>query len=721
MTRFTKLFAGGTLLLCLLAPALSHANTPIGVYTPEQKIALIQQLIAQLTALQAQLEALIKQQGTTPPTSSGSITVTAPNGGEVWDEGVLNSVTWSPYNYNPDVNPSNDVTAYLEKSNGFGGFTVVGQLYEEGKASIHTYFHLQNQTGYPAPGQYYVRVVNNRTGASDRSDAAFTLQTPPVDLKVNGSDGPLTLPDNTLVQVTWNTKNVTQCILQNIRTFSGGPITTEYLILPFGSKNFYTSSNGYLYVDCLRTDGTHASDWVSLTTTPSQTNSSLQVLSPNGGDRLSLGAQYTIRWKQVGLSRVSIALYKNDQWQSWIVRSLSSDKSYDDTYSYTWTTPTTVDLSSQAYKIYITGDKADASGYLDDKSDGSFNFASNTSGTPSCTLTATPSIVAPGAPVTLSWTTSNAGTFALVSPWDNPSVGSNPARGGSTTVYPTRDITYTASVASVTGQQASCTASIQMGDTSTNQTGTYQGYLNGSLFITTQNITQANALTNCKLNATSNPTSSIRCTWNGSDIYSSAGTAASASIDSSSLQAATYTPTITGTASGVTNVGISIGDNGGKAFGSGTVPVVNGRWSVSVWPALVPQSNPYTVYVYGSNSTVLATGNLTVTPPSSKPSCSMSVNPTVVTPNSGTLLTWSTTNASSFTLTNFQGTFTAPLSGSSTITPSQDIVYTGNATGPGGTASCSVTARVSTQSASAYAAIAAALNALQEQIKNLKH
>ncbi|MEI7510651.1 MAG: hypothetical protein WCJ84_00660, partial [Candidatus Peregrinibacteria bacterium] len=52
--------------------------------------------------------------------------------------------------------------------------------------------------------------------------------------------------------------------------------------------------------------------------------------------------------------------------------------------------------------------------------------------------------------------------------------------------------------------------------------GIYKGYLNGSTspFITTASISQSDALANCQLNHNSNPTKSIRCTWNETEIYS---------------------------------------------------------------------------------------------------------------------------------------------------------------------------------------------------------
>jgi hypothetical protein len=55
---------------------------------------------------------------------------------------------------------------------------------------------------------------------------------------------------------------------------------------------------------------------------------------------------------------------------------------------------------------------------------------------------------------------------------------------------------------------------------------TYRGYLNGSLFITTQNVSRAYAVDNCQLNAKSNPDSSIRCTWGSEEVYSRAATQA---------------------------------------------------------------------------------------------------------------------------------------------------------------------------------------------------
>lgn len=85
---------------------------------------------------------------------------------------------------------------------------------------------------------------------------------------------------------------------------------------------------------------------------------------------------------------------------------------------------------------------------------------------------------------------------------------------------------------------------------------------------------------------------------------------ASATIDAASLRSVSANPVLSGTARNVQRpFGISLGQ-GDKVWGSGDIPVVNGKWSVAVDTPL--QSGSYQVDVY-SNNVRLATGTLTVT------------------------------------------------------------------------------------------------------------
>ena len=355
--------------------------------------------------------------------TSSSITVTAPNGGEQWEIGQLNTITWSPYGYNPDVNPSRDVSVYLERraSSEGGSFVTVGRVIETGKASLHTYFNIDSYDKFALPGEYSVRVVNNITGATDRSDAPFTLLPRAVDMKVNGSDGPLTLSDNQPITVTLTTNKVTSCTLTGVRGYSGGPVYQDSQVPMSGSVNSYSlhaSTNGAITARCTGSDGGNRYDTVYVNPVVSAT--SLQITSPNGGEQFAPDKTNLIQWKKQGVSSVSIALYSNDQWYYWIKKDIPvTSENPDSVFTYVWnpsvagTVAEGVQLGANVYKIYITGQKTDGSGYVDDKSDAPFGFVSNTTSVPNPVINAfyaSPASISAGNSSTLSW---NAGNAAL--------------------------------------------------------------------------------------------------------------------------------------------------------------------------------------------------------------------------------------------------------------------------------------------------------------------
>ncbi len=362
--------------------------------------------------------------GGVTPRPNSPITVTAPNGGEQWEEGILNTVTWTPYQYNPDINPAKDVTAYLERSFDPGVYETLGKVQESGKASIHWIsgeLNSATQGGvFVKPGQYYIRVVNNVTGAWDRSDAPFTLLPSATNLGsyrgyMNG-------------QLFISTENISEAeALANCRMNAANNPSAKVRCTWDGNEIF---NNG----------GSAAS---------------LQITSPNGGEQLQPNQPYTIKWKQAGLSKISIALYKNDTWLKWIGESagfsgtegeVNGMRQWDFNPSVTFgSEASSLSAAGNVYKIYITGQKADGTGYVDDKSDSPFSF---------------------------------------------------------------------------TGTVATSTPPVSI--------GTYRGYLNGALFIETKDVQESYGLENCKLNASNNPTKSIRCTWNDAEIYKESATATSA-------------------------------------------------------------------------------------------------------------------------------------------------------------------------------------------------
>ncbi|RJR14301.1 hypothetical protein C4585_00550 [Candidatus Parcubacteria bacterium] len=439
-----------------------------------------------------------------------TISVTSPNGGEQWEIGQLNTITWAPYGYNPTTNPPKDVTVYLQRTNG----TIVGKIMDTGKASLHTYFNIDSYEKWATPGQYYVYVKNNVTGASDRSDNTFTLLPRSVDVKVNGSDGPISLTVGQRVKVEWKSTGTSNC-----RFYGLGGTLASIIVESSGSAETTYVSGGNINLSCLKTsNGSGVSDSV-IVSSQWPSSYSLNVISPNGGEQIEFGKPYDINWKQQGLKSVSIALYSNDQWKQWIVKDFVTPSS-DDSYIYQWT-PTQTDAGVARYKIYITGQKIDGTGYVDDKSDAPFEFSStgSTSGTVNGGTFSTNK-------PTITGTASNVAVVGISI--DN---GDKVYGSGNTISVANGKWSHTVTQALPDGEYKvdlysssnvlldSTKFAVRTATTPTTVRGTYQGYLNGKLFITTRDITEVDALANCKKNANNNPRDTIRCTWNNKEIY----------------------------------------------------------------------------------------------------------------------------------------------------------------------------------------------------------
>lgn len=108
----------------------------------------------------------------TSTSTSQTLKLLTPNGGEKW---MLNSnttiITWTPEPH------ADGMVAYLEKKNG-NSFQTVGKIVEARKGSIQWFGEIEvnGTVQYATPGDgYYIRIVDTKTGATDRSDKPFTI------------------------------------------------------------------------------------------------------------------------------------------------------------------------------------------------------------------------------------------------------------------------------------------------------------------------------------------------------------------------------------------------------------------------------------------------------------------------------------------------------------------------------------------------------------------
>lgn len=109
----------------------------------------------------------------------------------------------------------------------------------------------------------------------------------------------------------------------------------------------------------------------------SPTQPSITIISPNGGETLSQGQTYTIKWNSTGVNNVNINLTPNNGGTQYIIAPVAVSASAG---NYSWTVPSYIQ-SGTTYKIIIGSDD----GKTTDYSDNNFTIISPTT-QPSITI-----------------------------------------------------------------------------------------------------------------------------------------------------------------------------------------------------------------------------------------------------------------------------------------------------------------------------------------------
>ena len=121
-------------------------------------------------------------------------------------------------------------------------------------------------------------------------------------------------------------------------------------------------------------------------------------------------------------------------------------------------------------------------------------------------------------------------------------------------------------------------------------------------------------------------------------------------------------------------------------------PVTAGTASVS--PTV---TTTYTGTAVGNGQTVHCTAKVTVTTVTNAPTCTLTANPTTISKGSASLLSWTTTNAKSFSIDHLIGSVTPVAAGSQSVSPITTTTYTGTATDDNGVqVHCTATVTVTT-------------------------
>lgn len=333
--------------------------------------------------------------GCEAPTQENRIKITSPNGGEKWQTRQVNTITWTPYSYDPDINPADDVTAYLEKKVR-GRYQTVGKLMENGKASIHTHFEIDRYGNYAESGDYYVRIVNNETGAWDRSDRPFTLknEVPKNEVRVTAPNGGEAFELGEKYRIKWSGPRNGEYVIyvEDKDGYGAGSVvrgTVDGNAVSWKAGEVYIQSDRGWMKETLEPGAysirvNEISTGVGYSDVSDDTfellgdreEAMVRVDTPNGGEEIDPTKRMLIGWTVDNVDTVSVALYKDDKWLAWIEKDQATGG--DGKNTTLWTpTEEIIEKSGTAenLKIYITGRRDDGAGYVDDKSDRPFAFA----------------------------------------------------------------------------------------------------------------------------------------------------------------------------------------------------------------------------------------------------------------------------------------------------------------------------------------------------------
>lgn len=260
--------------------------------------------------------------------STGSITVSSPNGGESLLPGSLHNITWTA----PGVNGNLKIT--LWKDGAFVG--IIGANITPGSGSFPWTVGAYDGGTAPEGTGYTIKIKEKGTTVSDTSDGAFNICT----LTVTSPNGGESLARGAVHNITWNAPYVPGSLKITLWKDSVLVGVVAYNI-PAASGSFPwtigayaggTAALGAGYTIKIKEKGTTVSD-ISDSSFEIFSNASVTVTSPNGGESLPRGATHNITWDAQNV----FGTLKITLWKDGIVVGVIADNVSPAPSSYSWT------------------------------------------------------------------------------------------------------------------------------------------------------------------------------------------------------------------------------------------------------------------------------------------------------------------------------------------------------------------------------------------------
>lgn len=282
------------------------------------------------------------------------VKVVSPNGGQHWEVGSSQTVTWDFYG-----------VANVKIEYSIDSWTTWNTIGSTMSASAKSYTWTVPNA---ASTNCMIRIYDaSNPSRIDTSDSVFTIE-PVASITLLSPNGGETVYVGETFTIQWSSVGVSQVHI--VFSSDGGPSAyyiAENVDASLGSYDWtvpasVTSVGLIVIVDSSNNNLFDANDYFSIAA-PTVT-----LTYPNGGESFHTGDKVTISWQSAGLKQVAV-YYSTDNWSSQIQITLNVNASNG---SYEWTVP---DLNSSTCSIGLIGD-----GNFDyqDVSDGYFSVTPGT-------------------------------------------------------------------------------------------------------------------------------------------------------------------------------------------------------------------------------------------------------------------------------------------------------------------------------------------------------
>jgi Leucine-rich repeat (LRR) protein len=272
-----------------------------------------------------------------------TLTVTAPNGGENWEAGTSQNITWT------STGSIANVKLEYSTNNGSSWNTITASSANSGS---------YNWTVPNTPSTTCLVKVSDTAGpAADTSDGVFTISAERT-ITVTAPNGGETWEGTTSQNITWSS------------TGSIANVKLEYSTNNGSSWNTITASttnSGTYNWTVPNTPSTNCLVKISDTAGPAADTSdavftiasqrTLTVIAPNGGQRWFINSTYAITWSSTGSISTVMIEYSTNIGGSWTTITSSTSN----TGTYNWTIPNTPSTNCLVRVSDTTGPAADTS------------------------------------------------------------------------------------------------------------------------------------------------------------------------------------------------------------------------------------------------------------------------------------------------------------------------------------------------------------------------